>query len=52
MLCFSSNITYLAFTFQRPSDGNNNDSLLLFDGLWTVKARYIVLKKNFNIFFS
>ena len=35
------------FTFQGSSNSNNNVSfLLLFDGLWKVKAKYIVLCLN------
>ena len=37
----------MAFTFKRPSNSNNNGSLLfLLDGLWKVKAEYIVLCLN------
>lgn len=44
MLCFSFYATYQDFTFQRPSDSSNNESLLLlFDGLQKVMAKYIVL---------
>ena len=44
MLWFSFYATYQDFTFQRPSDSSNNESLLLlFDGLQKVMAKYIVL---------
>ena len=40
---FKYNIIYLTFTFQRPLNGKNNDSLLiLLDGLWKEKAEYMV----------
>ena len=39
--------TISGFTFQKLSNSNNNESfLLLFDGLWKVKAKYIVLCLN------
>ena len=46
MLYFSSYTIYSTFTLQTPSNSNNNKSLLLFDGLWKVKAKYIVLFLN------
>ena len=52
MLCFSSYTIYLAcpydtLTFERLPNSNNNESLLLlFDGLSSVKAKYIVLSLN------
>ena len=40
ILCFSFYTMYPDLTFQRPSNSNNNESLvLLFDGLWKVKAK-------------
>ena len=45
MLCFPSDTMYLDFTFQRSSNSNNNESLLL-HGLWNVNAKYIVLCLN------
>ena len=47
MLCFSSYTMYPYLTFQRPSNSNNNESLLfLFNDLWKVKAKYKVLCLN------
>ena len=48
MLCFPSYTMYLACTFQRPSNSYKNESLLslLYDGLWKVKVKYIVLCLN------
>ena len=44
ILCFSFYTMYPDFTFHRPSNSNNNESLLLiFDGLWKVRAKYKVL---------
>ena len=44
---FPPSTMYLDFTFQRPSNGNNNKSLfLLFHGLWKMKAEYIILCLN------
>ena len=44
MLYFSFYTTYQDFTFQRPSNKSNDESLLLlFDGLQKVMAKYIVL---------
>ena len=40
---------YLIFTFQRPSN-SNYVSLLLFDGLWKVKAEYNNIKHNIFFF--
>ena len=43
---------YLAFTFQRPSEGTINDSLLLLlEGMWKVYAKYIAFEKKYKIFF-
>ena len=38
---FKNNTLYLTFSFQRPSNSNNNDSLLL-DILWKVKCDNMV----------
>ena len=44
---FPPSTMYLDFTFQRPSNGNNNKSLfLLFHGLRKMKAEYIILYLN------
>ena len=46
LLCLSSYTMYSAFTFQRTSNSKNNELLLLlFDGLWNLKA-YVVLCLN------
>ena len=46
-MCFPVYTMYPDFTFQMPSNSNNNKLLLLiFDGLWKVKAKYIVLNLN------
>ena len=46
-MCFPVYTMYPDFTFQTPSNSNNNKLLLLlFDGPWKVKAKYIVLSLN------
>lgn len=47
MLSFSSYTKYLTLTFQGPFSIKRNESLLLlFDGLWKVKAKYILFWLN------
>ena len=47
ILCFSFYTMYRDFTFHKPSNSNNNESLLLLlYGLWKVKAKYKLLCLN------
>ena len=41
---------WLSFS-QDNQNNNNNDSILLFDGLWIVKAYYMMQEDKLNIFY-
>ena len=51
MLCLSSYTILSHFTFQKTSSSNEL-LLLLFDGLWKVKVKYIVLFLNASVKFQ